>query len=215
MLLYPASSLATQGDAGCRDADARTARRSAEAAPSFSEIGRSLSRRRETSLPNLTAVPGKSALAGRGAGRTASLSSATDRRARFRDAPIAELVLLSLTQLSSGKRSAALTLTAAAAASATMVLAAIIIYALFAHSDAEEDAPESAGCTSADCRHHAALITNRLNLSLDPCHDFAAFACSAWSPPATWQHREFPSARDDVVLAWARDFENTLVTGSR
>ncbi|KAH7965871.1 hypothetical protein HPB49_011754 [Dermacentor silvarum] len=214
MLLYPASSLTSQGGAG-RDANAAATRaRNAEAASSEVATVKSesapLSRRRETSLPNLMAVPGKSAMAGR---RTPSLSM--DKRARFRDAPIIELVLLSLTQLSSGKRNAALTLTAAAAASATIVLAAIIVYALFVHSDAEEDAPEPAGCTSSDCRHHAALITNRLNLSLDPCHDFAAFACSAWSPPPTWLHREFPSARDDVVLAWARDFENTLVTGSR
>ncbi|KAL1428057.1 hypothetical protein MTO96_046206 [Rhipicephalus appendiculatus] len=209
LLLCPATSTAS------KDGNAATGSRNADVGSS-SEVrtgkieSTAFSHRRETSMPNLKAVPRKSSLARR---HSPSLSN-TEKRARFSEAPIMEMVLLSLTQLSSTRKNAAMTLTAAAAASVTIALAAILLY-LSLRTDADEDAPEPGGCTSADCRHHADLITSRLNLSLDPCHDFAAFACSAWTPPPTWLHREFPSARDDVVLAWARDFENTLATGSR
>ncbi|KAK8772403.1 hypothetical protein V5799_024352 [Amblyomma americanum] len=167
-------------------------------------------RRRETSLPNLNAVPAKPALAR----RTLSLTS-SEKRARFLEIPIVEMLLLSVTQQTSGTKSLVATVVAAVAATATFVLAAILFFALFVHSDEGEDTPGA--CSSADCRHHAALITDRINRSLDPCQDFAAFACSAWSPPpaSAASSRRSQSALDDVVRDWALDFESVLVTGSR
>ncbi|XP_075552130.1 neprilysin-11-like isoform X2 [Dermacentor variabilis] len=68
-------------------------------------------------------------------------------------------------------------------------------------------------CDTDDCRHHAALLTGGLNRSIDPCHDFEAYACSAWTPDA-----RFPllsNALDDVAIAWLTGLEELLDRGAK
>ncbi|XP_050027649.3 neprilysin-1-like [Dermacentor andersoni] len=68
-------------------------------------------------------------------------------------------------------------------------------------------------CDTDDCRHHAALLMGGLNRSIDPCHDFEAYACSAWTPDA-----RFPvlsNALDDVAIAWLTRLGELLDRGAK
>ncbi|KAH6928506.1 hypothetical protein HPB50_016843 [Hyalomma asiaticum] len=68
-------------------------------------------------------------------------------------------------------------------------------------------------CRTDDCQHHAALLMNHLNTTIDPCDDFEAFVCSAWQ--VSKDHREQErSVMDNLRYAWYRRFEDTLTTGS-
>ncbi|KAH6928507.1 hypothetical protein HPB50_016844 [Hyalomma asiaticum] len=68
-------------------------------------------------------------------------------------------------------------------------------------------------CSTDDCQHHAALLTDQLNTTIDPCDDFEAFVCSAWQ--VSKDHREQDrSVMDNLRYAWYRRLEDTLTTGS-
>ncbi|KAK8779954.1 hypothetical protein V5799_018705 [Amblyomma americanum] len=68
-------------------------------------------------------------------------------------------------------------------------------------------------CSTADCHRHAALLTARINWTLDPCEDYEAFVCSAWDPSKN--HRDVASsALDDLRFTWYDRFSDTLVKGS-
>ncbi|KAH6928505.1 hypothetical protein HPB50_016842 [Hyalomma asiaticum] len=68
-------------------------------------------------------------------------------------------------------------------------------------------------CRTDDCQRHAALLTDHLNTTIDPCDDFEAFVCSAWQ--VSRDHREQDrSVMDHLRYAWYSHFEDTLTTGS-
>ncbi|XP_077551607.1 neprilysin-like [Haemaphysalis longicornis] len=67
-------------------------------------------------------------------------------------------------------------------------------------------------CNSDDCQRHEALISANLNRSIDPCYDFSAYVCSAWQASSTYRSGS-PSSQQDIVDAWAKDFESILRKG--
>ncbi|XP_075732700.1 endothelin-converting enzyme 1 [Rhipicephalus microplus] len=67
-------------------------------------------------------------------------------------------------------------------------------------------------CESYDCRHHEALIGVRLNRSIDPCVDFSAFVCSAWTASSVYQDGSL-STQQDVVETWSMRFDSLLKGG--
>ncbi|KAL1474373.1 hypothetical protein MTO96_038028 [Rhipicephalus appendiculatus] len=78
----------------------------------------------------------------------------------------------------------------------------------------EESAPTKPYCKTKGCLVHAWRLTDKLNTSLDPCQDFGAYVCSAWSPPEGYlQHSN--SAMDDVRKSWFPVFEQILNEGSK
>ncbi|KAL1443382.1 hypothetical protein MTO96_007470 [Rhipicephalus appendiculatus] len=71
-------------------------------------------------------------------------------------------------------------------------------------------------CESRDCQRHALLLTVGLNRSADPCHDFSAYVCSAWTPGGGRPHRPtkaLESQLNDVLIAWLRGLEDLLISG--
>ncbi|KAL1484945.1 hypothetical protein MTO96_032271 [Rhipicephalus appendiculatus] len=68
-------------------------------------------------------------------------------------------------------------------------------------------------CQTDDCFRHGDLLFANLNRSLNPCEDFSAYVCSAWSPPQGYlQHSN--SAMDDVRKSWFPKFNDMLRHGS-
>ncbi|KAL1416219.1 hypothetical protein MTO96_006478 [Rhipicephalus appendiculatus] len=68
-------------------------------------------------------------------------------------------------------------------------------------------------CETADCRNHVALLTRGLNRSIDPCHDFEAYVCSAWAPDA--RYPALSNALDDLAIAWMDGLDDLLDRGAR
>ncbi|KAL1423791.1 hypothetical protein MTO96_003711 [Rhipicephalus appendiculatus] len=83
--------------------------------------------------------------------------------------------------------------------------ALILVYWLGSGNRAEEDL----FCESDDCRHHEALIGERLNRSIDPCADFSAFVCSAWMASSVYREGSL-STQQDVVGTWSVRFDSLL-----
>ncbi|KAL1444453.1 hypothetical protein MTO96_029874 [Rhipicephalus appendiculatus] len=90
----------------------------------------------------------------------------------------------------------------------TGIIAAIILFTR------EKSAPTKPYCKTKGCLVHAWRLTGKLNTSLDPCQDFGAYVCSAWSPPEGYlEHSN--SAMDDVRKSWFPLFEQILKEGSK
>ncbi|KAH8034834.1 hypothetical protein HPB51_003121 [Rhipicephalus microplus] len=71
-------------------------------------------------------------------------------------------------------------------------------------------------CDSRDCQRHALLLTVGLNRSADPCHDFSAYVCSAWTSGvshANGSMETIKSQLNDVLIAWLRGLEDLLISG--
>nr|XP_050024103.1 neprilysin-11-like [Dermacentor andersoni] len=76
-------------------------------------------------------------------------------------------------------------------------------------------------CETRDCQRHALLLTVGLNRSADPCHDFGAYVCSAWSPAGGGSRSRrgrsteeaFESQLNDVLIAWLGGLEDLLISG--
>ncbi|XP_065296921.1 endothelin-converting enzyme 1-like isoform X1 [Dermacentor albipictus] len=91
----------------------------------------------------------------------------------------------------------------------TTVTAAIVI--LFRRE--QETPPTNPYCKTKDCLDHAWRLSDKLNSSLDPCQNFGAYVCSAWSPPKGYlEHSN--SAMDDVRKSWFPLFGNILREGA-
>ncbi|XP_037286308.2 endothelin-converting enzyme 1 [Rhipicephalus microplus] len=89
-----------------------------------------------------------------------------------------------------------------------------IIAAIIRLTRDEKSAPKTPYCKTRGCLVHAWRLTDKLNTSLDPCHDFSAYVCSAWSPPEGYlEHSN--SAMDDVRKSWFPVFEQILKEGSK
>ncbi|XP_077500120.1 endothelin-converting enzyme 2-like [Amblyomma americanum] len=71
-------------------------------------------------------------------------------------------------------------------------------------------------CPSQECQRHARLLIGGLNRSLDPCHDFGAYVCSAWKPRSRSTEgysNDFNSQLNDVVTSWLKGLEDLLIAG--
>ncbi|XP_075543379.1 uncharacterized protein LOC142577820 [Dermacentor variabilis] len=100
-----------------------------------------------------------------------------------------------------------------------LVATALSIYSLFRYNGGSGGDDTSGGsptlCQTADCVRHADLFAGRLNASIDPCEDFAAFACSAWAYGKPHHRDESTSKRQEIVLNFTRNFMETITTGLR
>ncbi|KAH6933464.1 hypothetical protein HPB50_015247 [Hyalomma asiaticum] len=82
------------------------------------------------------------------------------------------------------------------------------------HFTRQEPVPAKPYCKTKGCFVHAWRLSDKLNTSLDPCQDFSAYVCSAWSPPGGYlEHSN--SAMDDVRKSWFPVFEEMLREGSK
>ncbi|KAH6928504.1 hypothetical protein HPB50_016841 [Hyalomma asiaticum] len=89
----------------------------------------------------------------------------------------------------------------------------VVFFGAFLHLVKRRSALQLKLCRTDDCQRHAALLTNHLNTTIDPCEDFEAFVCSAWH--VSKDHREQErSVMDNLRFVWYRRFEDTLKTGS-
>ncbi|XP_075539990.1 phosphate-regulating neutral endopeptidase PHEX-like [Dermacentor variabilis] len=78
----------------------------------------------------------------------------------------------------------------------------------------QETAPTKPYCMTNDCLDHAWRLSYKLNSSLNPCQNFGAYVCSAWSPPKGYlEHSN--SAMDDVRKSWFPLFERILREGAK
>ncbi|KAH6941694.1 hypothetical protein HPB50_022686 [Hyalomma asiaticum] len=68
-------------------------------------------------------------------------------------------------------------------------------------------------CRTEDCVRHAFILDEVASKDVDPCHDFSAYVCSAWSPARIQTHR-YTSAIDFAVYSWIQGFNETLHEGS-
>ncbi|XP_077497967.1 endothelin-converting enzyme 1-like [Amblyomma americanum] len=69
-------------------------------------------------------------------------------------------------------------------------------------------------CRTEDCVIHERLLRQNINGSVDPCQDFSAYACSAWSPSK--QFVSYAAATtSDAIEAWFKGFETLLSKGSQ
>ncbi|KAH6931995.1 hypothetical protein HPB50_002429 [Hyalomma asiaticum] len=92
-----------------------------------------------------------------------------------------------------------------------ITVAAIAFVILFARD--KRSSPSQPLCQTDDCFHHSYRLFANLNRSLNPCKDFSAYVCSAWSPPQGYlQHSN--SAMDDVRKSWFPKFHDMLRRGS-
>ncbi|XP_065296969.1 endothelin-converting enzyme 1-like [Dermacentor albipictus] len=91
----------------------------------------------------------------------------------------------------------------------TVTTAVVILY-----RREQETAPTKPYCKTKDCLDHAWRLSDKLNSSLDPCQNFGAYVCSAWSPPKGYlEHSN--SAMDDVRKSWFPLFGNILREGAK
>jgi hypothetical protein len=54
-------------------------------------------------------------------------------------------------------------------------------------------------CHSAQCLKDAGRILSNLNLTVDPCQDFYAFACSGWLRDNTYGHKNWGSVQRPLL----------------
>ncbi|KAH7955477.1 hypothetical protein HPB52_000927 [Rhipicephalus sanguineus] len=95
-----------------------------------------------------------------------------------------------------------------------ILMVASVIAAIILFTREEESAPTKPYCKTRGCLVHAWRLSNKLNSSLDPCRDFGAYVCSAWSPPEGYlEHSN--SAMDDVRKSWFPGFEQVLKKAPR
>ncbi|KAL1447487.1 hypothetical protein MTO96_028569 [Rhipicephalus appendiculatus] len=94
---------------------------------------------------------------------------------------------------------------------AVIVLALIIVVFMPQRKETE---PKQPYCETPDCFQHSYRLLAKLNHSLDPCENFSAYVCSAWSPPEGYlEHSN--SAMDDVRKSWFPAFSDMLALGSK
>ncbi|KAH7937699.1 hypothetical protein HPB49_014831 [Dermacentor silvarum] len=86
----------------------------------------------------------------------------------------------------------------------------LIYYSFVASDSVEKRVPL---CSTEDCIVHADILTASLNRSLDPCDDFRAFVCSAWSPRRHYREH-VTSVMDDVIFSHLEALSTVLRDGS-
>ncbi|KAH9377769.1 hypothetical protein HPB48_012184 [Haemaphysalis longicornis] len=68
-------------------------------------------------------------------------------------------------------------------------------------------------CLTPGCVRHAHVIIDRLNRSLNPCHDFRAYVCSAWNSGKSALATTL-SVMDEVRQSWFPNFYRSLNKGT-
>ncbi|XP_037520969.1 uncharacterized protein LOC119397616 [Rhipicephalus sanguineus] len=69
-------------------------------------------------------------------------------------------------------------------------------------------------CHTKDCEQHAQLILSKVNMSVDPCEDLNAFACSDWEPQGD-SYANYGAALDSEAFHdWFTNFKHSLGEGS-
>nr|XP_054923084.1 endothelin-converting enzyme 1-like [Dermacentor andersoni] len=93
-----------------------------------------------------------------------------------------------------------------------ITVASIIVGIMFMRKN--RSVPSEPLCETEDCLRHSYRLFGNLNRSLDPCENFSAYVCSAWSPPQRYlEHSN--SAMDDVRKSWFPRFNDVLRQGSK
>ncbi|KAH8025545.1 hypothetical protein HPB51_009485 [Rhipicephalus microplus] len=100
---------------------------------------------------------------------------------------------------------------------ALAIAATLVMYSLL-HGTTGSGGGDTSGnsptlCQTTDCIQHADLFAHWLNTSIDPCEDFAAFVCSAWSHRAQYRRGESTSVRQEVVLDFTEKLAETIGAG--
>ncbi|XP_065296960.1 uncharacterized protein [Dermacentor albipictus] len=81
-----------------------------------------------------------------------------------------------------------------------LIVTAVTIVIVFLFARGAKSPPSPPFCKTEDCLVHLWRLSNGLNRDLDPCHNFSAYVCSAWSPPKGYLVYS-NSAMDDVRKA--------------
>ncbi|KAH7948588.1 hypothetical protein HPB51_028481 [Rhipicephalus microplus] len=100
----------------------------------------------------------------------------------------------------------------------TLAIAATLVMYSLLHGTTGSGGGDTSGnsptlCQTTDCIQHADLFAHWLNTSIDPCEDFAAFVCSAWSHRAQYRRGESTSVRQEVVLDFTEKLAETIGAG--
>ncbi|KAH8001164.1 hypothetical protein HPB51_026331 [Rhipicephalus microplus] len=100
----------------------------------------------------------------------------------------------------------------------TLAIAATLVLYSLLHGTTGSGGGDTSGnsptlCQTTDCIQHADLFAHWLNTSIDPCEDFAAFVCSAWSHRAQYRRGESMSVRQEVVLDFTETLAETIGAG--
>ncbi|KAH9380105.1 hypothetical protein HPB48_019129 [Haemaphysalis longicornis] len=93
-------------------------------------------------------------------------------------------------------------------------LAVVLLLHLFSPARSHGGEHDRGLCSSQGCLDHAELIDRHVNRSVDPCHDFKAFACSRWTDVAD------PNGYGTALMsrhmsAWFKDFKEMLENGTK
>ncbi|KAH9369368.1 hypothetical protein HPB48_022459 [Haemaphysalis longicornis] len=93
-------------------------------------------------------------------------------------------------------------------------LAVALLFHLLIHGRSRGDEYVRGLCRSPGCLYHAELIARHVNHSVDPCHDFKAFACSKWvdAGDASGYGTALMSRQR---TAWFKDFQGFLESGTK
>ncbi|XP_049522758.1 uncharacterized protein LOC125945183 [Dermacentor silvarum] len=98
-----------------------------------------------------------------------------------------------------------------------LVVMVLAVYSLIWYTGGSGGGGTSGGgpmlCQTTDCVRHADLFADRLNASIDPCEDFAAFVCSAWTYGTPHRRDDVTSMRQEIVLRFTENFAGTIATG--
>ncbi|XP_075539984.1 phosphate-regulating neutral endopeptidase PHEX-like [Dermacentor variabilis] len=94
-----------------------------------------------------------------------------------------------------------------------LIVMAVTIVIVFLFARGGKSPPSPPFCKTEDCLAHSWRLSNGLNRHLDPCHNFSAYVCSAWSPPKGYVEYS-NSAMDDVRKSWCPHFYSLLSEGT-
>ncbi|XP_075539978.1 phosphate-regulating neutral endopeptidase PHEX-like [Dermacentor variabilis] len=95
-----------------------------------------------------------------------------------------------------------------------LIVTAVTIVIVFLFARGGKSPPSPPFCKTDDCLAHSWRLSNGLNRHLDPCHNFSAYVCSAWSPPKGYLEYS-NSAMDDVRKSWFPHFYSVLSEGTK
>ncbi|XP_050028505.1 neprilysin-11-like [Dermacentor andersoni] len=95
-----------------------------------------------------------------------------------------------------------------------LMVTAVTIVIVFLFARGAKSPPSPPFCKTEDGLAHSWRLSNGLNRHLDPCHNFRAYVCSAWSPPKDYLEYS-NSAMDDVRKSWFPQFYSVLSEGTK
>nr|XP_054922566.1 endothelin-converting enzyme 1-like [Dermacentor andersoni] len=91
------------------------------------------------------------------------------------------------------------------------VILGVIAFAIITH---HRGAKLKDYCDTDGCLYHARTLTRKLNQSIDPCVDFAAYVCSAWVPSGVYSEQT-KSPIDGILYSRFIGFPEMLANGAR